>query len=58
MQLLFAGLDDRLSTGLVIWAFPLAFFVHDLEEIFTMERFVRENKEFEMAYSFCEQADY
>jgi hypothetical protein len=45
LHLLLAGLDARLSTDLVIWCFPLAFFVHDLEEIFTMERFVRENKD-------------
>src|SRR5712691_12900448 len=45
MQQLLAGLDARISTNLVIWVFPLAFFVHDLEEIFTMERFTRENRE-------------
>lgn len=29
----------------MIWAFPLAFVVHDLEEILTMERFVQKNRE-------------
>jgi len=42
---LLAALDDQLSLNLVIWAFPLAFLIHDCEEIFTMERFTRENSE-------------
>jgi len=42
---LLAVLDGQLSLNLVIWAFPVAFLLHDLEEIFTMERFSRENRE-------------
>ena len=34
-----------MSTNLVIWASPLAFVVHDLEEILTMECFVQKNRE-------------
>jgi len=45
MSLLFNVLDSRLSLDLVIWAFPVAFLIHDLEEIFTTERFSRENRE-------------
>ena len=45
MSPLLAVLDHQLSLNLVIWAFPLAFLLHDLEEIFTMERFSRENRE-------------
>lgn len=45
MSSLLAALDGQLSLNLVIWAFPLAFLIHDCEEIVTMERFVRENSE-------------
>jgi len=45
MPLLLTTLDSQISTNLVIWAFPLAFLIHDLEEIFTMESFARENQE-------------
>jgi hypothetical protein len=42
---LLAALDGQLSLNLVIWAFPLAFLVHDFEELVTMERFRHENLE-------------
>ncbi len=45
MQLLLTALDRQVSTTMVIWLFPLAFLVHDLEEILTMERFIRMNRE-------------
>ena len=45
MSSLLTALDDQLSLNLVIWAFPLAFLIHDLEEIVTMERFRREKRE-------------
>jgi len=45
MASLLGALDSWLSLDLVIWAFPVAFFIHDLEEILTMERFGRENRE-------------
>jgi hypothetical protein len=45
MQLLLSALDSQLSLNLVIWAFLVAFLIHDIEEIFTMERFTRENQE-------------
>ncbi|HLZ80332.1 MAG TPA: HXXEE domain-containing protein [Ktedonobacteraceae bacterium] len=45
MPFLFGVLDSQLSLNQVIWAFPLAFLIHDLEEIFTMERFTHENRE-------------
>ena len=45
MSPLLAALDDQLSLNLVIWAFPLAFLIHDFEEIVTTERFSRENRE-------------
>jgi len=45
MPALLTALDQHLSLNLVIWAFPLAFLIHDLEEIVTMERFRRENRE-------------
>jgi hypothetical protein len=45
MSLWLTALDGPLSVNLVIWVFPLAFLVHDLEEIVTMERFRRENRE-------------
>jgi hypothetical protein len=45
MSLLLTGLDSRLSLDLVIWMFPVAFLIHDLEEILTTERFSRENRE-------------
>lgn len=35
------ALDHQIGLNLVIWAFPLIFFLHDLEEILTMERFSR-----------------
>ena len=34
-------LDRRLSLRQTLWLFPVAFFIHDAEEVFTMERFVR-----------------
>ena len=45
MSLLLTALDRQLSLDLVIWVFPLAFLLHDLEEIVTMERFRREHQE-------------
>jgi len=45
MALLLTVLDSRLSLDLVIWAFPVAFLIHDLEELVTTERFSRENRE-------------
>jgi hypothetical protein len=45
MDMLLGTLDRQISLSLVIWAFPLAFLLHDLEEIFTMERFVRAHRE-------------
>jgi hypothetical protein len=45
MDMLLATLDRQVSLTLVIWAFPLAFLIHDLEEIFTMERFTRTYRE-------------
>ena len=45
MTSLLTALDHQLNLNLVIWIFPLAFLIHDLEEIFTMERFTRENRE-------------
>lgn len=45
MSLLLTALDRQVSLDLVIWVFPLAFPIHDLEEIVTMERFRRENRE-------------
>lgn len=45
MQLFLTALDRQASTSVVIWLFPLAFLVHDLEEILTMERFVRLNRD-------------
>jgi hypothetical protein len=45
MPIFFSALDGQLSLNLVIWTFPFAFLIHDIEEIFTMERFTRENRE-------------
>ena len=45
MPALLTVLDHQSSLNLVIWAFPLAFLIHDLEEIVTMARFRRENRE-------------
>ena len=45
MSSLLAALDGQLSLNLVIWVFPVAFLIHDSEEIVTMERFRRENRE-------------
>ncbi len=45
MPFLFITLDSQPNLDLVIWTFPVAFLVHDVEEIFTMERFARENRE-------------
>ena len=45
MLALLTTLDQQFSLNLVIWTFPLAFLIHDLEEIMTMERFRREKRE-------------
>src|ERR1051326_4325814 len=45
MDMLLATLDRQVSLTLVIWAFPLAFLIHDLEENFTMEHFTRTYRE-------------
>src|ERR1051326_842168 len=45
MDALLGALDRQINLVVVLWAFPLAFLIHDLEEIFTMERFVREHRE-------------
>jgi Protein of unknown function with HXXEE motif len=45
MVSLLEALHSWLSLDLVIWAFPVAFLIHDLEEILTMERFGRKNHE-------------
>ena len=45
MSSLLTALDRQLSLNLVIWVFPVAFLIHDLEEIVTMERFRREYRE-------------
>ena len=34
MTSLLIALDHQLNLNLVIWIFPLAFLIHDLEEIF------------------------
>lgn len=39
---LLAALDRRLELRVVIWAFPAAFLLHDIEEILTMERHARQ----------------
>jgi Protein of unknown function with HXXEE motif len=43
--LLSTQLDRRVSIKVLIWSFPLAFLLHDFEEIFTMETVVRETRE-------------
>jgi hypothetical protein len=44
MSTLLSGLESFLSLDLVIWMFPVAFLIHDLEELVTTERFSRENQ--------------
>ena len=36
--------DVRLSLATIIWSFPLAFLLHDLGEVATMERWARANR--------------
>lgn len=36
-----AELDRRLTLRAVIWGFPVAFLIHDFEEVLTMERYTR-----------------
>ena len=38
-------LDRKIGLGTLFWASPAVFLVHDLEEILTMERFWRENRD-------------
>ncbi len=38
-------INRRVSINVLIWSFPLAFLLHDFEEILTMERVVRETRE-------------
>jgi hypothetical protein len=45
MSLLLTTLGNLVSMNAVIWAFPIAFLIHDLEEILTMERFARKNRD-------------
>ncbi len=37
-------LDQAISLPVVIWAFPVVFLIHDLEEVFTAERFWAANR--------------
>lgn len=41
---LVAFIDRRLSLKAVLWAFPIAFLIHDSEEVITAERFWRQNR--------------
>ena len=38
-------LDRKIGFATLIWASPAVFLVHDLEEVLTMERFWRENRD-------------
>ncbi len=44
-SLLRTQLEAQVSSKALIWSFPLAFLLHDLEEILTMETFVRATRE-------------
>lgn len=44
-SLLRTQLDTQVSIKALIWSFPLAFLLHDLEEIATMETFVHATRE-------------
>ncbi|GCE45863.1 uncharacterized protein with HXXEE motif [Thermosporothrix hazakensis] len=41
---LVAQIEKRVSIRVLVWAFPLVFFLHDFEEILTMERFVKRHE--------------
>lgn len=44
-SLLRTQLDTQVGINALIWSFPLAFLLHDLEEMITMETVVRETRE-------------
>ena len=41
---MFAFLDRKIPFAVILWAFPVVFLAHDLEEMVTREQFLREHR--------------